>query len=225
MSRQAIELGPRDPRLEAWRTFLYAHAHVRRLLERELQAEQGMGMGEYEVLLLLAYSPERRQRMSDLADSLVLSRSGATRLIDRLEAQGLVERVSCDTDRRGQWAQLTRGRLRAAANRFADAPARHRGALRRTHPARGARGTERHPPPRHARGGVAGYVPPACSDACSRRVAPSRHARRAGQAPGTGRTGVTASAGSSSARSASSPRKKGMSGSFASANVGVGIDR
>jgi DNA-binding MarR family transcriptional regulator len=118
MSSKSSVLGPRDPRLDSWRTFLYAHAHVRRLLERELQAEQGMGMGEYEVLLLLAYSPERRQRMSDLADSLVLSRSGATRLIDRLEAQGFVERVSCATDRRGQWAQLTEAgydRLRTAS--------------------------------------------------------------------------------------------------------------
>jgi DNA-binding MarR family transcriptional regulator len=109
---------PRDPRLNAWRTFLYAHAQVRRQLERELQAEQSMGLADYEVLLILAYSDGRRQRMSDLADSLALSRSGATRLIDRLEAVALVERVSCDTDRRGQWAQLTDAgyeRLRAAS--------------------------------------------------------------------------------------------------------------
>jgi DNA-binding MarR family transcriptional regulator len=107
-----------DPRLNAWRTFLYAHAQVRRQLERELQAEQAMGLGDYEVLLILAYSPERRRRMSELADALVLSRSGATRLVDRLETAGLVERVSCETDRRGQWAQLTDAgyeRLRAAA--------------------------------------------------------------------------------------------------------------
>jgi DNA-binding MarR family transcriptional regulator len=56
--------------------------------------------------------------MSELADMVVLSRSGATRLVDRLEAEGLVERVSCDTDRRGQWAQLTEAgyeRLRRAS--------------------------------------------------------------------------------------------------------------
>ncbi len=118
MSSNASPPGPRDPRLDAWRTFLYAHAQIRRQLERELQAEQEMSMGEYEVLLLLAYSPERRQRMSDLAESLVLSRSGATRLIDRLEAQGMVERISCATDRRGQWAQLRDAgyeRLRSAS--------------------------------------------------------------------------------------------------------------
>lgn len=98
---------PRDPRLEVWRTFLYAHARIRRELERELQAEQALGLGEYEVLLVLAYAPDRQMRMSDLADVLVLSRSGATRLVDRLEADQLVERVSCLTDRRGQWAHLT----------------------------------------------------------------------------------------------------------------------
>jgi DNA-binding MarR family transcriptional regulator len=109
---------PRDPRLKAWRTFLYAHAQVRRRLERELQAEQSMGLADYELLLVLAYSEGRRLRMSELADRLALSRSGATRLIDRLEADALVQRVSCDTDRRGQWAQLTAGgyeRLRTAS--------------------------------------------------------------------------------------------------------------
>jgi DNA-binding MarR family transcriptional regulator len=109
---------PRDPRLKAWRTFLYAHAQVRRQLERELQAEQSMGLGEYEVLLTLAYSDGRRVRMSDLADRLALSRSGATRLVDRLEAEDLVERMSCETDRRGQWAHLTPAgldRLRTAS--------------------------------------------------------------------------------------------------------------
>lgn len=109
---------PDDPRLDAWRTFLFAHAQVRRQLERELQAEQAMSLGEYEVLLFLAYSDGRRLRMSELADRMLLSRSGATRLVDRLEADGLVERVMCDTDRRGQWAQLTRagyGRLRSAS--------------------------------------------------------------------------------------------------------------
>lgn len=109
---------PRDPRLKAWRTFLYAHAQIRRQLERELQAEQAMGLADYELLLVLAYSPERRQRMSELANALVLSRSGATRLIDRLEDDGLVQRISCDTDRRGAWAQLTNAgyaRLRAAS--------------------------------------------------------------------------------------------------------------
>ncbi|MEP7041233.1 MAG: MarR family transcriptional regulator [Chloroflexota bacterium] len=110
--------GPRDPRLETWRSFLVAHAQVRRQLERELQAEQSLGLGEYEVLLLLARADDRQLRMSELADRLVLSRSGVTRLVDRLEADALVERASCDTDRRGSWATLTKAghdRLRRAA--------------------------------------------------------------------------------------------------------------
>ena len=98
---------PRDPRLETWRTFLVAHAQVRRQLERELQAEQSLGLGEYEVLLLLMRGENRRLRMSDLADRLGLSRSGVTRLIDRMKGEALVERASCDTDRRGSWAMLT----------------------------------------------------------------------------------------------------------------------
>ncbi|MEO8252274.1 MAG: MarR family transcriptional regulator [Chloroflexota bacterium] len=109
---------PRDPRLETWRSFLVAHAQIRRLLERELQAEQALGLGEYEVLLLLARADDRQLRMSELADRLVLSRSGVTRLVDRLEGEALVERASCDTDRRGSWATLTDAghkRLRKAA--------------------------------------------------------------------------------------------------------------
>jgi DNA-binding MarR family transcriptional regulator len=118
MSVQTTIPHPRDPRLETWRAFLVAHAQIRRQLERELQAEQSLGLGEYEVLLLLARADNRQLRMSELADRLVLSRSGVTRLVDRLEADSLVERTSCATDRRGSWATLTDAghlRLRRAA--------------------------------------------------------------------------------------------------------------
>ncbi len=96
-----------DPRLTAWRTFLRAHARVVRELERELQSEQHLTLTDYDVLVQLAAAGDRRLRMSELADALLLSRSGATRLIDRLVADGLVERVTCEDDRRGQWASLT----------------------------------------------------------------------------------------------------------------------
>jgi DNA-binding MarR family transcriptional regulator len=118
MTTQHAIPGPRDPRLETWRSFLVAHAQIRRQLERELQAEQSLGLGEYEVLLHLARAEDRQLRMSELADRLVLSRSGVTRLVDRLEAESLVERHSCATDRRGSWATLTdagHARLRQAA--------------------------------------------------------------------------------------------------------------
>ena len=112
------QISRHDPRLAAWAAFLRAHARVVRELERELQAEQGMALTDYDVLLQLANAGERRLRMSELADRLLLSRSGVTRLVDRLEAAGLVARVSCDTDRRGQWASLTDAgydRLRTAS--------------------------------------------------------------------------------------------------------------
>ncbi len=107
-----------DPRLDAWRAFLRAHARLTRELERELQAEQSMALADYDVLVQLAVADEDRLRMSELADRILLSRSGITRLVDRLEAAGLVERVTCESDRRGQWAQLTdagRRRLRSAS--------------------------------------------------------------------------------------------------------------
>jgi DNA-binding MarR family transcriptional regulator len=107
-----------DPRLESWRTFLRAHATVIRELERELAAEQDLALTDYDVLVQLAAAPDHRLRMSELADALLLSRSGATRLVDRLAVDGLVERVVCESDRRGQWAALTdpgRERLRRAA--------------------------------------------------------------------------------------------------------------
>ena len=112
------QLTRHDPRLGAWRTFLRAHAHVVRRLETELQAEQDLALSDYDVLVQLAGAEDRRLRMSELADRLLLSRSGATRLVDRLVGEGLVERVSCESDRRGQWASLTdRGyeRLRRAS--------------------------------------------------------------------------------------------------------------
>jgi DNA-binding MarR family transcriptional regulator len=96
-----------DPRLDAWRIFLRAHARVARALESELQSEQDMALTDYDVLVQLSAADEQRLRMSDLADRLLLSRSGATRLVDRLVSAGLVERVICESDRRGQWASLT----------------------------------------------------------------------------------------------------------------------
>ena len=96
-----------DPRLRAWAAFLRAHARIVRSLEHELAEEQGMALTDYDVLVQLAGADPQRLRMSELADRLLLSRSGVTRLVDRLVADGLVERVTCDDDRRGQWASLT----------------------------------------------------------------------------------------------------------------------
>jgi DNA-binding MarR family transcriptional regulator len=115
-SPQSGETG-HDASLAAWSTFLRAHARVRRELEHELEAEQDLSLADYDLLHELAVADGRRLRMSELADRLALSRSGATRLVDRLEAAGLVDRHACATDRRGYWAMVTdagMSRLRAA---------------------------------------------------------------------------------------------------------------
>ncbi len=98
---------PRDPRLEPWRAFLQAHARVSRRLDEELRAEHDLSLAEYDALLTIADAPDRRIRMRQLADRVILSTSGVTRLIDRLVADGLVERDTCLSDARGAEAVLT----------------------------------------------------------------------------------------------------------------------
>ena len=93
--------------LGAWRGFLRAHAAIVRRLDAELEAEHGLSLSAYEVLLLLHEAPGRRLRMSELADSALLSHSGMTRLVDRLVGAGLVQRRRCDEDRRGFFAEPT----------------------------------------------------------------------------------------------------------------------
>ena len=105
--RASRPLSSRDPRLEPWRAFLQAHAHVTRRLDEELRTEHDLSLAEYDALLTIADAPERRIRMRQLADRVILSKSGVTRLIDRLVADGLVERSTCLVDGRGAEAVLT----------------------------------------------------------------------------------------------------------------------
>jgi len=91
---------------------------VARRLDDELRVEQGISLPEYDALLQLAIAPGRTLRMNQLAERVLLSRSGVTRLVDRLVADGLVARASCPSDARGAMAVLSqRGRdiLRAAS--------------------------------------------------------------------------------------------------------------
>jgi DNA-binding MarR family transcriptional regulator len=100
-------LSPHDIRLVPWRAFLSAHAWVTRRLDDDLRAEHDLSLAEYDALLTIAEAPGRRIRMRQLADRVVLSKSGVTRLIDRLVLDGLVERDTCRTDARGAEAVLT----------------------------------------------------------------------------------------------------------------------
>jgi len=93
--------------MDAWRSFLRAHAKVTRCLEAELLAEQRLSLGAYDVLAELAEAPDQCLRMAELAEAVLLSRSGVTRLVDRLERAGLVARERVDGDGRGVVARLT----------------------------------------------------------------------------------------------------------------------
>ena len=111
-------LTARDARLSPWRSFLMAYARVSRRLDEELRIEHDLSIAEYETLLTLAQAPGRRMRMGPLAEQVILSKSGVTRLIDRLVGDDLVERSACLADARGAEAVLTdRGlaRLREAS--------------------------------------------------------------------------------------------------------------
>jgi DNA-binding MarR family transcriptional regulator len=109
---------PTQEQLASWRAFLKAHATITRVLENELEAEQRLSLAAYDVLVQLAEAPQRQLRMTELADAVLLSRSGVTRLVDRLERAGLVTRSPVAGDGRGVAAHLTEaglGRLRVAA--------------------------------------------------------------------------------------------------------------
>jgi DNA-binding MarR family transcriptional regulator len=86
---------------------LRAHSSLTRELDAELRERHGLPLSSYEVLLRLATSPDGAMRMAELADGVLLSRSGLTRLVDRLERAGLVERRECEEDARGLLAVVT----------------------------------------------------------------------------------------------------------------------
>jgi DNA-binding MarR family transcriptional regulator len=114
----AMPVRPDPAHLAAWRRLLEAHATVTELLERELVAERSLPLNRYDVLLNLAEAPGGRLRMQELSASVLLSKSGLSRLVDRMVEAGLVRRERCEDDRRGWFAVLTdqgRSALRRAA--------------------------------------------------------------------------------------------------------------
>ena len=92
---------------EAWHVLMGAHAVLLEAIEREVAGAGGLALSWVEALTLLSDAPRQALRMQELASGLVLSKSGATRLVDRLVAEKLIERTSCGEDRRGVYAALT----------------------------------------------------------------------------------------------------------------------
>jgi DNA-binding MarR family transcriptional regulator len=93
--------------LGAWRGMLRVHSALVKQLDAELSTAHQLPLSSYEVLLNLESAPDRKRRMAELADSVLLSRSGMTRLVDRLEKDGLLRRDTCTDDGRGAFAVLT----------------------------------------------------------------------------------------------------------------------
>jgi DNA-binding MarR family transcriptional regulator len=112
----------------SWRDLVALHARVSEALERALGDEHRISVSEFEVLDRLAASPHRKRRIQELADETHLSQSALSRLVGRLEADGLATRAVCDHDRRGTWACLTD----AGAERHQQAAPTYREVLART---------------------------------------------------------------------------------------------
>jgi DNA-binding MarR family transcriptional regulator len=114
--------------VEVWRDLMDRHARAMGSLERRLEEEHGLGVSEYEVLERLAETPASQRRMQDLACAVHLSQSALSRVVGRLEADGLVTRGMCPEDRRGIFACLTD----AGRERYDAARPTHRSVLAET---------------------------------------------------------------------------------------------
>ncbi len=122
----AIGGGFSELEMDAWAGFLRAHATLVRELDDELTREHDLPLSSYDVLVQLSSAPDGEMRMSQLADAVLLSRSGLSRLVARLVDQGLVERRECESDGRGANAALTD----LGRRRLDDARATHRTGVR-----------------------------------------------------------------------------------------------
>lgn len=120
--QDALTLGE----LRAWRGLLRAHACLAKRLDAELERAHHLPMSSYEVLHHLDEASGGRMRMCDLAEQAQLSRSGLTRMVDRLEREHLIERCSCTHDARGSYACLTG----AGRERLEEARGTHRAVIR-----------------------------------------------------------------------------------------------
>ena len=98
---------PSEVQMLAWRSFLECHSAVIKALESELTEDQGLSLTWYDVLIHLSEASESRLQHQALAGSLLLSRSGVTRLVDRMAKAGLVRREASPEDRRASYVVMT----------------------------------------------------------------------------------------------------------------------
>src|SRR5437764_15100003 len=107
-----------ESEIRTWMRFLAAHSAITRELEAQMMGAHELTLSDYDVLVQLARAPRQRLRNIELANAVVLTRSGVTRLVDGLERDGLVTRISCPSDKRGSLVEITPDgltRLREAA--------------------------------------------------------------------------------------------------------------
>src|SRR4051812_36461012 len=107
MAAPEISINLSEAELGAWRGLLRVHTALVKELDAALAEAHDLPLSSYEVLITLESAPKRKRRMAELADSVLLSRSGMTRLVDRLEREGLLVRDTCTDDGRGCFAVLT----------------------------------------------------------------------------------------------------------------------
>ncbi len=115
-----------SPAIAAFVRLVRANAAVTRQLSAQLSADHGVSLNAYEALLLLARAPDSRLRRVDLANTLLLTAGGVTRLLDGLEREGLVAREECSSDRRVTYAVLTK----AGRDKLREASKSHRRQIR-----------------------------------------------------------------------------------------------
>jgi DNA-binding MarR family transcriptional regulator len=99
--------------LEAWKGLLFAHASLVEQIDKVMAQQNLLPLDWYDAILALEDAPNQRLKMSELAEQVLLSKSGLTRLVDRMEAKGYIKRESCTADRRCAYAVLTAAGLKA----------------------------------------------------------------------------------------------------------------
>jgi DNA-binding MarR family transcriptional regulator len=123
-----VNTRPDRRRLAAWTNFVLSYNQITKVLEREMVEQAGLTLSQYDVLLRLSETAGGRMRMSELAEAIVYSTGGLTRLFERMCRSGLTRRESSAEDRRVVYAALTdegRARLRAASKVHLDGVTRH----------------------------------------------------------------------------------------------------